>query len=290
MSLTFATPTPAQQLQYASESLSDLMTSGMSVAGNFANRLLSAMPEIVQGFLPVKAELDAPQEVVQHLRELKLSRDQDKFLRVASAVPYSDLRELRAFVPAGLSATYLDLLAVLLPASEHAMDVRSLVIEPYLMLLAKLVSDKQGTVSTQSHAAAYKKLSVNREEFTQRFAKLYKHNSEETQTTIKHVVERNGDWKPVLQSINTVAVNLEAVDLQGIQKQLAQCSDYLDLLYERLQKGEMSDATREVAQGLADGAYSVAQEMQFLSGVYFRALQLTKAVDDTIVHVNKNLG
>lgn len=290
MSLTFATPTPAQQLQYASESLSDLMTSGMSVAGNFANRLLSAMPEIVQGFLPVKAELDAPQDIVKHLRELKLSRDQDKFLRVASAVPYSDLRELRAFVPAGLSATYLDLLAVLLPASEHAMDVRSLVIEPYLMLLAKLVSDKQGTMSTQSHAVAYKKLSANREEFTQRFAKLYKHNSEETQTTIKHVVERNGDWKPVLQAINTVAVNLEAVDLAGIQKQLAQCSDYLDLLYERLQKGEMSDATREVAQGLADGAYSVAQEMQFLSGVYFRALQLTKAVDDTIVHVNKNLG
>jgi len=290
MSLVFATPTSAQQLQYASESLSDLMTSGMSVAGNFANRLLSAMPEIVQGFLPVKAELDAPQDIVKHLRELKLSRDQDKFLRVASAVPYSDLREIRAFVPAGLSATYLDLLAVLLPASEHAMDVRSLVIEPYLMLLAKLVSDKQGTMSTQNHAVAYKKLSANREEFTQRFAKLYKHNSEETQTTIKHVVERNGDWKPVLQAINTVAVNLEAVDLQGIQKQLAQCSDYLDLLYERLQKGEMSDATREVAQGLADGAYSVAQEMQFLSGVYFRALQLTKAVDDTIVHVNKNLG
>lgn len=290
MSIVIAAPSPEDQLQYACESLSDLVTTGMSAAANFTSRLLGAMPGVIGGFFPVAKALDAPREQVSQLVDLKLSRDQKKFMNIVAAVPYSDLRELRAFVPGGLKCTYLDYLGILLPATECAMNVRSTVIEPYMMLLAKLVSDKQGAISTQNYAGTYKKLAAERDAIIKEFAACYQTNSEETQTTIKHVVERNSDWKAILQMLNTASANLEAVDLAGIQKQLAQCSDYLGILYERLKSGEVGDTTREAAQGLADGAYTVAQEMTALSATYFRTLQLTTAVDDTIKHVNSNMG
>lgn len=290
MSIVITAPCPEEQLQFACESLSDLMTSGMSAASNFTSRLVGAMPGVIGGFFPVSASLDAPKEALGQLGNLKLDRDQKKFLEIVSVVPYSDLRELRAFVPAGLKATYLDYLTVLVPATEAAMDVRSTVIEPYMLLLAKLVSDKQGAIGTLNYAPAYKKLAANRENLQKAFAALYEKNGEESQTTMKKVIERNADWKPVLHLLSCASANLEAVDLPGIQKQLAQCSDYLNILYERLKSGEVTDTTREAAQGLADGAYSVAQEMQQLSGTYFRTLQLSTAINDTIKHVNTNLG
>lgn len=290
MSIVIAAPSPEDQLLYACESLSDLVTTGMSAASNFTQRLLGAMPGVIGGFFPVAKALDAPREQVSQLVELKLSRDQKKFMEVVAAVPYSDLRELRAFVPGGLNVTYLEYLSVLLPATECAMDVRASIIEPYMMLLAKLVSDKQGAIGTQNYASTYKKMAADREQVQKEFARCYKHNSEETQTTVKHVIERNSDWRQVLQMVNACAANLEAVDLPGIQKQLAQCSDYLNVLYERLKSGEVGDTTREAAQGLADGAYTVAQEMTALSSTYFRTLQLTTAVNDTIKHVNESMG
>lgn len=287
--LQFETPSPMLQLQYASESLSGFMTSGISAAGNFTNRLLGAMPDILSGFRSTKGSLDQPQEVVSQIREMNLGREQVKFLRIVKDVPYSDLRGLDAFVPAGMQVGYMEALGALQPATEYCMSVRGRVIEPFMMLLAKLVSDKQGTVTTTNYSQVYKKLNEHRELLINRAADQFAKNNQEVKTTVGKVIDRNSDWPGVLHGIANCSANLEAIDLKGIQKQLAQCSDYLEMLHTRL-KEDKGDTSREAAQGLADGAYSVAQEMQFISATYFRSLQLTKSIDDTIAVITGSLG
>lgn len=282
MSLTIAAPTRLEALQYASESLS-------SQVSNIGGKLLKLMPEIVTGFFTVKDDLAAPKEALPKLREAKLRGNQEDFLRITRDIPYSELRELRAYVPAGLSTTYLDAFGALLPATEYIMAIRGQVIEPYMHLLGQLVSDQNSTLSTKDYSKIFQKAQATRKAVMGNLDGCFV-RGDKNETTVRHVIGRNADWPAVLQANNTVVANLDAIDLPGIERQLQQCSDYLTILFERLKEGGMANASPEVANGLSEGAYNVALEMQMLAAVYFRALQMSQSVESTVAHITECMG
>lgn len=282
MSLTIVAPTRLETLQYASESLS-------SQVSDIGGKLLKLMPEIVTSFFTVKDGLTAPKEALPKLREAKLRGNQEDFLRICRDIPYSELRELRAYVPAGLSSTYLEAFGALLPATEYIMSIRGQVIEPFMNLLGQLVSDPSATVSTKDYSKIFQKAKDTRKNVESHLDNCFR-NGDKSETTVKHVIERNNDWRAVLQANNTVTVNLDSIDLPGIERQLQQCSDYLTILFERLKEGGMVNISPEMTRGLSEGAYNVGLEVALLSSVYFRALQMSQSVESTVNHITECMG
>lgn len=282
MSLSIVAPTRLETLQYASESLS-------SQVSNLGGKLLSLMPEIVTSFFSVKDGLTAPKETLPKLREGKVRGNQEAFLRIVKDIPYSEIRELRASVPPGLSTTYLDAFGALLPATEYIMSIRGQVIEPFMNLLGQMVSDQSMTVSTKDYSKLFKAAADTRKNVLSRLDGCFK-NGEKTDLTVKAVIERNSDWRAVLQANNTVVVNLDSIDLQATERQLQQCSDYLTILADRLKEGGMANISPEMTRGLSDGAYNVGLEVAMLSSVYFRALQMSQSVESTVAHITECMG
>ncbi len=275
--------TPDSELKYAQESFQSALAQGLTHASDFSKKLYDTLPSIIRGFAPVKDTLILPDLV-------GLDKNQAKFVKITHEIPFSELRELRAFVPEGVFSTYLEYLQVLHPVTEYQRSIQGDVIAPFVMILAQIVSDAKGNVSTNNHRAEFKKLEKNREEAYARFSKLYAKDSVETQVKVKNVIERNADWPAVLNLLNQCVSNMQDIDREAIKQQIQQCNDYLDIIYTYLKEGKLEGTSLEAAQSLSDGSWQVAQELQFFSTTYYRVLSLNAAIEKTVMGVTEAMG
>ena len=244
--------------------------------------LTGALPSILRGFS------SAPQ--VLELPKLPLKKDQKKFLHAIASLPYTDAMELRAWRPEGVKVMYLEYLDVLSPIAQHLRTLQKDVVQPYMAFLAQVVSDKNASLATSSQAGAYDKLTQAREKSTQLLAALYANDSHESQCKVKDVVARNQDWPAVFAQCNDTLAHLQSVDLAQLKLMLRQSVDYLGIIFELLQAGKLEATTPEVAQRLSNGAYCVAQELEFFSATYYRALALSGCLDNTVTHITASIG
>lgn len=283
MKKQFLQLSPEQELSYARESFASALSQGMTHASDFASKLKETFPSIIRGFAPVKDVVILP-ELIQ------LNKDQSKFMKTIHDIPYSELRELKAYTPEGVFVTYLEFIQVLHPVTEYLKGIQKNVTSPYLLLLAQVVSDTKASGSSNNHRNEYQKLEAYREAAYKQFSKLYAKDSFKAETQVKHVIERNADWGTVLHLLNQCVANMQAIDREAIKNQIQQCSDYLDILYKYLNENKLNGTSLEAAQSLSDGAYQVAQELTFLSTTYYRVLALNGSVENTIAHVVKSVG
>lgn len=217
-------------------------------------------------------------------------RELVKFLKVVDAVSYSELGELKAYVPEGLNKTYLEYLAVLQPACHALATLQSQVLEPFCLFLGQLLSDPKAGLSSFNNRLQHEKLEKRRAHYYKQLGQCFDRNSHNAETKIKKVVDRNADWRKVLTEINECVQSLERIDRQAIKTQVQQCTDYIELLVKEFSQEAHRAVSQEVAQRLANEAYQIAKELEFYSTTYYRALALRGSIENTMKHVQSVLG
>jgi hypothetical protein len=247
------------------------------------NVLKSLVPGIISAFKGSETVVVLPEII-------KLNKDQKKFLKVLEAIPYSEVGELKAYVPEGMNCTYLEYLALLLPVTEYFKGLQSNVVQPYCLFLAQLVSDVKSSTTTDSQAQVYRKIQSHREYTYSAFSKLYDKDSYVAETKVKSVVQRNADWTSILNRVNEATANIQAVDIDMLKKQVISATEYLELIYQDLQKGTDKQTSKEAASRLAEGAYQVASELEFFATTYYRVLALNGQIANTIENINRVYG
>lgn len=218
-----------------------------------------------------------------------LTKENKQFLTLVNQVPFTEMSQLRAYVPEGMNCTYLEMLDRLLESSEYLKGIYAAVVQPYSLYLARFLSDKDTALSPESKQFEYAKLEESRNARIAEFTKLYKVDSYKTECKVGNVIRRNADWNEVMLKQKAVIANLEAVDRKALKREIDQCTEYLSLIANSL-KAEGKQTRPEAAARLSLGAYNVAKEMEYFSNTYYRALGLNGAVDKTVENVNKIFG
>jgi hypothetical protein len=268
-----------EELRLANEAVSLESFTTMNVPGVFKGLVKTVLDtfKFTTGFTDVE-------ELIQ------LPRDQSKFLRTLRAMPYTSVGELQAFVPEGMTATYLEYLHVLLPVTEHAMGIQKDLLTPYCLFLAQFVSDKKFSTSTNDDKHELQQLEKNRENYYKAFGKLFGKESYKGSTKVKHVVERNGDWEKVFVQLNQCIKNLEAINRDTIKAQIQQCTDYIEIILKEFSKENDRKVSQEAAHRLSNMAYSIGKELELFSTTYYRTLALRGSVDNTREAILTALG
>lgn len=249
-------------------------------ASSFLTQLL---PGITASFKNTKETVDLP--------NIKpLSKQQTNFLKVLKDVPFTEVGELKAYTPEGMGKSYLEYLKVLVTVTEYIKTIQGDVLQPYVLFLAQLMSDKQAAFTTDSKKKEYELLEKHREGIYKEFSKMYVKDSYAAETKVKNVVDRNADWTTVLALLNTCVANMESIDRELIKRQVKQCSDYLDLIYDGLKKDDVKDTSQEAAARLSNGAFQVAKECELLATTYYRVLALNGSIENTINHITNTLA
>lgn len=272
-------------LIYQENSIKDLELCKEQLALEF----LSTEPiiKMLKSLLPtITSALSSTNTLIDVKEYESLNKDQKKFMDLLSHTPFSEIGELRAYVPEGLSEDYITALSVLLPYTKYISQVYADTVYPYSLFLAKLVSDSKEMLSTNSNSVNYKELEKTRNEIYKDVSAIYK-NDKESIRLVKRVVQRNADWATVFKLLNECDNNVKTVNRQTLKNTITQCVDYLNVIIENLNKNKSATSSTEVAKRLSEGAYQVAKQVELFTYIYFKVMTMHGSIKNTIDHIHE---
>ena len=277
------TYTPEEHQVIAVEGIQEIIAAGANAAHHVKEKLLEVFPSMLKGF-------SGREQLVKLPDFVSSNKEQTKFVKHLETTNYAELRELRAYVPEGMSVGYLQYGKTLLAASTHLKNIIPEVIEPYTLYLAHLMSNKGLILSTDSHSIEHDRIDHNRAELYKSLNSCYGAGNYEIETTVSKVIENNAQWIEIFKDLNTTMANLKLINRDKIHELTKQCDDYMEILYKLLQEGKMDQITPEVGAALTRGAFATASELELLSIVYYRAIAIDAAIERTLVKINDILS
>lgn len=284
-------------LNFSKDNIKELTiaSEGMShVIEKTYNGLLDKTKKIsdyLSDLLPtVKAVIEDSSKKLELETIPELNKDQKVFLEVANKYPFQEMRELKAWKPEGSNCTYLEFTNELVSQIDRANNIKKVIIDPYMVFLAKLVSRDNSINSTNSNKALFFNLETSRNKAYDSISKLYKEDSVESITTVGKVIDRNNDWVEVLQKVNLITDKVNQIKIKDIQSDISICNNYLSDIMDDIKKEDTLNISPETIKQLADYTYQVAKEVEFFSVTYFRVLTIKGSVENTMEQVIKVKG
>lgn len=198
-----------------------------------------------------------------------LNQHQVTFLSALKGHSYGNLMSVSLAVPEGLAVSYVDYLDALAPAVDMAMQIPALLTE-YSSYVASLISTNSAMLESTSLELKYARDEQARQRLLDQIAACFKQGDMTALLPLSKVIRRSADWTEVVARADKLALILNNVDRNALNKQIQETTGLLDLLAKRVVSGEMKEASPEVLLHLSNGAYQIGKSLEFFSVVYYR--------------------
>jgi hypothetical protein len=243
--------------------------------------LKNTFPNIVQGFTALKGRF-APDDTA-----FQLPAHQQDFMTELGKHSYLDISPLAAFVPEGLKVSYLEYSEVLTRAAVHASGTSVDTINKFAVFLAQLVSNADAKLTTTSMRRELTVAENERNDINKALGKCFGLGSTRTEVTYSDVVARNKDWVAVFKASEALVKLMSSVDRKTLNKKIDECVQLLGIITNKINRGELAGVSPQVVTNLSDGAYAVAQEMEFFAAIYYKTLAYSQCVNRTMDNFRK---
>lgn len=223
----------------------------------------------LQGFISKDAPAIAP-----------LDAKQREFLVKVAGRNYVNLSQMPCKVPEGLKVPYLQYLHILAEASAHAVQVVER-LSKFTLFLGELINEHQFQLSTKVDRVYYAKLKAEREHLNGMLGTCFTPGSTKVDANYNTVVQRNGDWKQVFESLNLVSAQVNGVNKRTLDKKIEEAAHYLDIIETKATRGELNQITPQVITELAEGSYELGRDVEQFVNIWYKAQALTESINKT---------
>ena len=239
--------------------------------------LVKVMPGINNGFKTILNTIK-PTSFIEVLFE-------DSLEAALGKVNYVSLSRLDLPVPEGLQVKYLTYLETLESSTRRLADLPKN-LEDFTRYVAGILTNHDSRVSTVSQDNLFRELDSSR---GVAYAAISSCFSGGTRAKRKYseLVDRNADWPVVESKVKAVAKELNQYDRTDLIDKAKHLHSLLQKVEQTSKRGGFDLANPNVLKTLAEGAFQLASELEYLSVLYYRVLGLTKAVAEDIKLIKK---
>lgn len=256
----------------------DYLTDNNVVATEGVSDLLvKVMPGINNGFKTILNTIK-PTSFIEVLFE-------DSLETALGKVNYVSLSRLDLPVPEGLQVKYLTYLETLESSTRRLTDLPKN-LEDFTRYVAGILTNHDSRVSTVSQDNLFRELDSSR---GVAYAAISSCFSGGTRAKRKYseLVDRNADWPVVESKVKAVVKELNQYDRTDLIDKAKHLHSLLQKVEQTSKRGGFDLANPNVLKTLAEGAFQLASELEYLSVLYYRVLGLTKAVAEDIKLIKK---
>lgn len=251
-----------------------------SVSLNLQSLLKDTFPSIVAGFAGFVGGFSPKAPAIQ------LTSKQSEFIRELTKHPYLDIAPLAAYTPEGLNVSYLHYLQKLTPAVLHAVQILPTLSE-YATFLAVLLTNTDQKFASSPVPRKFADMEKNRQLLNHDLGVCFFKGSTRTERTMGDVVDRNNEWTAVFHQSDELVKQVNSVDRGALNKKVAECVELLEKIKTSVEKGNLEGVSSSVVVKLADGAYTVASELEFYVVTYYKVAALAESINRTVAHFKK---
>jgi hypothetical protein len=216
----------------------------------------------------------------------ELAKESRVFLSKIAPHNYLATREFRCYIPSGFRGNYSEYLAVLHGCATHSSGVSKRVLSDYATKLATAV----GTSVNYESLKVDEKVRKNRMELNEAVSHFFAATSNQsTESTVKHHVARNSEWADIFVYLEKTKTHIDSHPIAQIRCEIKKIEAYFEAIYEQYVEGKTKGMTREQLINLADLAYEMAEEMEFLAITHYRFLTMENALLTTMRFISSKL-
>lgn len=261
------------------ETLTDIdsVTDNNVATEGVSELLVKVMPGINNGFKTILNTIK-PTSIIEVLFE-------DSLEVALGKVNYVSLSKLDLPVPEGLQVKYLTYLEALESSTKRLVDLPKN-LEDFTRYVAGILTNHDSRVSTVSQDNLFRELDSSRGVAYAAISSCF-NGGTRAKRKYSELVDRNADWPVVESKVKAVVKELNQYDRSDLIDKAKHLHSLLQKVEQTSKRGGFDLANPNVLKTLAEGAFQLASELEYLSVLYYRVLGLTKAVAEDIKLIKK---
>lgn len=261
------------------ETLTDIdsVTDNNVATEGVSELLVKVMPGINNGFKTILNTIK-PTSIIEVLFE-------DSLEVALGKVNYVSLSKLDLPVPEGLQVKYLTYLEALESSTRRLVDLPKN-LEDFTRYVAGILTNHDSRVSTVSQDNLFRELDSSRGVAYAAISSCF-NGGTRAKRKYSELVDRNADWPVVESKVKAVVKELNQYDRSDLIDKAKHLHSLLQKVEQTSKRGGFDLANPNVLKTLAEGAFQLASELEYLSVLYYRVLGLTKAVAEDIKLIKK---
>ena len=261
------------------ETLTDIdsLTDDNVATEGVSELLVKVMPGINNGFKTILNTIK-PTSIIEVLFE-------DSLEVALGKVNYVSLSKLDLPVPEGLQVKYLTYLEALESSTRRLIDLPKK-LEDFTRYVAGILTNHDSRVSTVSQDNLFRELDSSRGVAYAAISSCF-NGGTRAKRKYSELVDRNADWFVVESKVKAVVKELNQYDRSDLIDKARHLHSLLQKVEQTSKRGGFDLANPNVLKTLAEGAFQLASELEYLSVLYYRVLGLTKAVSEDIKLIKK---
>lgn len=261
------------------ETLTDIdsVTDNNVATEGVSELLVKVMPGINNGFKTILNTIK-PTSIIEVLFE-------DSLEVALGKVNYVSLSKLDLPVPEGLQVKYLTYLEALESSTKRLVDLPKN-LEDFTRYVAGILTNHDSRVSTVSQDNLFRELDSSRGVAYAAISSCF-NGGTRAKRKYSELVDRNADWSVVESKVKAVVKELNQYDRSDLIDKAKHLHSLLQKVEQTSKRGGFDLANPNVLKTLAEGAFQLASELEYLSVLYYRVLGLTKAVAEDIKLIKK---
>lgn len=216
-------------------------------------------------------------------------RDFENLVKMLEGHKYTNLMDLRMYVPEGFKGNITAYAATLQRAQVHVAKVIGDVVVPYNVFLSKLVTNPNAAKDTKLQLSALNQIKQAREFLKGQLGEYFQAGSTASYCKLGDAVESNNDWKLLFAALNGINTDFDIKRAEQVKNAVDDCSQLLDALSTAAQENGLREISPQTLRTLGDATLEVAREIEFFSLVNYQVSVLLTVMGQNTAFLKKAL-
>lgn len=200
-----------------------------------------------------------------------------------SNTPYTDLRDVKIFVPAGMVSTYLEYLAALKQAVEITEGIHTKVLGPFSRWLAIGLANPESFKNVRGNNGLRDFEPHNIDRVLLSLGAVFQKGGSNHQVAFKTAFSRNADVETAMDLANELNERYMKTDRKAVKDKVTEITVMLDTLIERIEEAEENYDLSPVSLDLLSKlSFTLAQEVEFYGTVGYQVTSVMTTLHDTL--------
>lgn len=251
-----------------------------AVLSNMVSTIKNIFPNFLQKMTTSFAQVESIPQVV-----IKLPQLQQFVVQHIDEKQYLDLAELVISVPEGFIGSFAEYSNILSEIASTHLTIVDTVLKPFITYLSHFISNKDAKLSTTDTTAKYVAAQNIRKNNVESITH-FRTNGSVAYAKLGSVFSRKPDIIAAYQSTAKLTQDLAKTNLKVVQDHVKNCVELLNIIVDQIESGKITNVTPEVTKNLAFSTLQIAEEIEFMSLVHFKALGFVASIDSMTVTIS----
>lgn len=256
----------------------------LALESNFVNNLVDQFSELMPNLaakLQDTADSFYKSSLFDKSKVKDLRSSYDKTRKIVEHADFINYSDTLVSIPEGFKGDFMVYLALLTKLSPLVYKEANNLLSEYNFILSDFITNKEAKKSNMGHKNLVNKVQVVRTSHLKEIGHYFG-STVGSKTKLKSVIGRFGD----LKDLSNLAIELERTqdvsNLQALSDGVNKTVSLLDIIKKNLESNQITEVSGMTADGISQGAYVIAQLIEFVSIFRFKCDQAVASVENTL--------